>query len=230
MPVHLQRALDALRQQILVLGGRVEEAVWKAVQAFTEIDPEVAEQVVAADREIDQMEVDVEEECLKILALHQPVAVDLRFIVAVLKINNDLERIGDLAVNISQRAVRISRHVRVEEPFDLTAMATVVQGMLHDSLDALVNMDSAAARDVCRRDDEVDRRHRQIVDRAGTLVRERSEWFDGLVQIISVSGHLERIADLATNIAEDVIYTVEGQIVRHGVDRRATGEGPGRRE
>ena len=220
MSRHLQRALEHLRVQLLALGGLVEEAVWRSARAFQERDVAAAERVVAGDREVDDREVAVEEECLGILALHRPVAGDLRFIVAVLKITNDLERIGDLAVNIAQRALYLARLPEVEEPFDLAAPAALVQGMLHDSLQALVTRDPALARAVCRRDDAVDDRHRALHRRVRELVRERSEWYPGLIQVLSVSGHLERIGDLATNVAEDVIYMVDGVIVRHGHDRR----------
>jgi len=157
----------------------------------------------------------MEEECLKVLALHQPVAVDLRLLVAVLKINNDLERIGDLAVNIARRAHFLASHPQVEAPFDLPGMARMTQAMLHDSLDAVVSMDTALARRVCEADDEVDATHRQTYGLVRDEIRAHPEQVDALTQILSTSHHLERIGDLATNIAEDVIYMAEGRIVRH---------------
>lgn len=215
MTNHLQREIDAIKRELLSLGGVVEENLWKAVRAFNDRDEALAEEVVATDREIDRREVQMEEECLKVLALHQPVAVDLRLIVAVLKINNDLERIGDLAVNIARRAHFLASHPQVQAPFDLPGMARLAQGMLHDSLDAVVNMDTAEARRICESDDELDAVHRQTYGLVRDEIRAHPEQLDALTHILSTSNHLERIGDLATNIAEDVIYMAEGQIVRH---------------
>jgi phosphate transport system protein len=215
MTTHLQREIDTIKRELLAIGGQVEESLWKAVQAFNERDEELAREVVETDREIDRREVRMEEECLKVLALHQPVAVDLRLLVAVLKINNDLERIGDLACNIARRARFLVAHPQVEAPFDLPGMARLAQSMLHDSLDAVVNMDTAQARKVCEADDELDAIHRQTYGLVRDEIRARTAHVDALTHILSTSNHLERIGDLATNIAEDVIYMVEGQIVRH---------------
>ncbi len=218
MTTHLQREINTIKRDLLTLGGIVEEHLWKAVEAFNERDEDLAREVVKKDREIDQLEVQMEEECLKILALHQPVAVDLRLIVAVLKINNDLERIGDLGVNIARRAKFLASHPRVEAPFNLAGMARMVQAMLHDSLDAVVNMDVALARRVCEADDEIDAVHRQTYGLVREEILAHPEQLDALTHILSTSHHLERIGDLTTNIAEDVIYMVEGIIVRHGVN------------
>jgi len=215
MTNHLQREIDAIKRELLAIGGQVEESLWKAVQAFNERDEALAREVVETDREIDRREVRMEEECLKVLALHQPVAVDLRLLVAVLKINNDLERIGDLACNIARRARFLAAHPQVEAPFDLPGMARLAQTMLHDSLDAVVNMDTAQARKVCEADDELDAVHRQTYGLVRDEIRANPAQLDALTHILSTSNHLERIGDLATNIAEDVIYMVEGQIVRH---------------
>ena len=215
MTTHLQREMEAIKRELLAIGGLAEESVWKAVRAVNERDEDLARKVLDADAEIDRREVEMEEECLKVLALHQPVAVDLRLLVSVLKINNDLERIGDLAVNIARRARYLATHAVVEAPFDLPGMARLAQGMLHDSLDAVVNMDADAARDICARDDELDAIHRQTYDLVRDEIRANPDQLDALTHILSTSNHLERIGDLATNIAEDVIYMVEGQIVRH---------------
>ena len=192
----------------------VEESLWKAVQAFNERDEDLASAVVETDREIDRREVRMEEECLKVLALHQPVAVDLRLLVAVLKINNDLERIGDLAATSPGAPASWPPHPQVEAPFDLPGMARLAQAMLHDSLDAVVNMDTEQARKVCEADDELDAIHRQTYGLVRDEIRATPSSVDALTHILSTSNHLERIGDLATNIAEDVIYMVEGQIVR----------------
>ena len=158
----------------------------------------------------------MEEDCLKTLALHQPVAVDLRLIVAVLKINNDLERIGDLAVNIAKKSGRLADASAHEIPFDLAGMWEKTQSMLRDSIDALVNMDVPLAGNVCGRDDEVDAMKRDIRRTAEGIIHEDPDRVGTMLTLMAASRNLERIADLATNIAEDVIYMVEGKIVRHG--------------
>ncbi len=156
MTQHIHRQIDALKQKILFVGTLVEEAIAKAISALINRDAVMAKKVIADDAEIDRMEVDVEEECLKILALYQPVAADLRFVVAVLKINNDLERMGDLAKNIAKRVVFLPSAERIDLPVDFRGMATQAQHMVKQSLDALVNADAALARQVRDDDDEVD--------------------------------------------------------------------------
>ena len=217
MTTHLHREIDNLKTRLLSLGGMVEDGLWKAVQAVHDRDEVSAQAVIDNDHLIDMLEVELEEECLKVLALYQPVATDLRFIVAVLKINNDLERIGDLAGNIARRARFLARHVPVEAPFDLQGMARRAQAMLHESRDALINMDAIRAREICKEDDEVDAMHRQTYGMVRDEIRRHPENLEALTQILSISNHLERAADHATNIAEDVIYMVEGHIMRHAV-------------
>jgi phosphate transport system protein len=175
----------------------------------------LARRVIEGDATIDEMEIDVEEECLKVLALHQPVAGDLRFIVAVLKINNDLERIADLAVNIAERAINLASKPPVAIPFDLFGMAHSASSMLKNSLNAMINLDSELASQVCVLDDEVDAANREAFGRIQDEILQSPQLIDPLIQLLSVSRHIERIADLATNIAEDVIYMARGQIVRH---------------
>ncbi len=213
--IHLRKEIELLKKLLLSISGLVEENLWRAVKAFEEKDLALAEEAMGKDGEIDAREVELEEECLKALALHQPVATDLRFIVSVLKINNDLERIGDLAVNIARRARYLATHPDVDAVFDLPGMAAKVQDMLRHSLDSLVNMDADMARAVCAEDDEVDAVHRQTYKLVRDAIRANPEQIDVLTHVLSASNHLERIADLATNIAEDVVYMVEGQIVRH---------------
>jgi phosphate transport system protein len=215
MSQHLQRSLEKLKRMILSVSALVEESVHLAVKAVDERDEALAEKVMKADIEIDNMEVEVEEECLKILALHQPVAFDLRFLVAVLKINNDLERIGDLAVNIAERAAFLATQKRTVIIFDLRGMTEKTQAMLRNSLDALVNLDSALAREVMKADDEVDALHRQMYEQVSTGVRDYQQDVNILLHYLNISRHLERMADHASNIAEDVIYLVEGAIIRH---------------
>lgn len=215
MSIHLRREIDKIKRQLLTLSAVVEESVQKAVKSLSERDERLARRVVERDIDIDDMEVDLEEECLKILALHQPVAIDLRFIIAVLKINNDLERIGDLAVNIAERAIYLSTREPVEIPFDFQRMSEVAQSMLHRSLDALVNMDYPLANQVCAADDEVDELNRVMYGKVKEGIRKRPEQLDSLIHFLAVSRQLERIGDHATNIAQDVMYMIEGQIVRH---------------
>ena len=215
MPMHLRREIDRLKKRILALSEVVEQRVRQAVRSLEERDARLANEVIEGDEEIDHAEVEIEEDCLKILALHQPVAVDLRFIVAVLKIDSDLERIGDLAVNIAERAAYLATHEMPKVLIDLPGMAARGQAMLRDSLQALVNLDVRLARQVCEADDEVDDLNRQIYDRVQEEIRNCPENLGPLIHLLSVSRHIERIADLATNIAEDVIYMVEGEIVRH---------------
>ena len=215
MPKHLQRQIDQLKQKILFVGSMVESAIANAVNALVERDERLAAKVLEEDAEIDRMEVDVEEDCLKILALYQPVAVDLRFVVAVLKINNDLERMGDLAKNIAKRVLYLARVDRVDVPVDFRSMAQRAQDMVKRSLDALVTADSALAHRVRQDDDELDGMRRMIHEKIRAKVRERPDQIETLLKMYSVAKHLERMGDMATNVAEDVIYMVEGDIVRH---------------
>lgn len=216
MSVHLHRALDKLKQDLLSLCALVEDQTQRAVRALLDRDLQSAKEVQRRDAEIDQREVEVEEDCLRVLALYQPVAGDLRFIVAALKINNDLERIGDLAVNIARKAASFATLTPMEIPFDLAGMWRKTQAMLRDSLDSLVNLDVALAENVCLRDDQVDRCKRNIRLKYTEMIRQDPELTPALLTLMAASRNLERIADQATNIAEEVIYMVEGKIVRHG--------------
>jgi phosphate transport system protein len=215
MAKHLQREIENLKKKILSLGARVEMAVHEAIRSIEVRDAVLARKIIEDDIQIDQTEVDVEEECLKILALHQPVAIDLRFIVAVLKINNDLERIGDLAVNIAERASYLAGQPPVNVAFDFAEMSEKTEAMLNKSLDALVNLSSELAHEVCMSDDAVDNMNRQMYLRVQEGIQTNPAHMPSLIHLLSVSRHLERIADHATNIAEDVIYMIEGKIVRH---------------
>ena len=216
MKIHLHKEIDKLKRNILHLTTLVEESVQTAVRSVMRRDTELAEQVIGADAEIDRMEVELEEECLKVLALHQPVAIDLRFVVAILKINSDLERIADLAVNIAERTNRLAGEQNNDVPFDLREMLKLTLAMVQKSADALVNMDTDLAREVCRSDDEVDDHHREAYDAVERQVRTRPEAAGYYITLLGISRNLERIADHATNIAEDVIYMVDGDIIRHG--------------
>ena len=215
MTKHFQRELEKLKKKILSLGAMVEERVYMATKVIENRDPNLATQIIKADHEIDEMEVDVEEECLKVLALHQPVAIDLRFITAVIKINNDLERIGDEAVNIAERVQSISKSDLVSFHFDYSIMAEKAAAMLKQSLDALVNLDIDIALKVCTLDDEVDEIQSKAYRQIKQAIKENPEEITYLLNLYLISRHLERIADHATNIAEEVIYLIEGEIVRH---------------
>lgn len=215
MSVHMKREVERLKQMLLTLCSLVEEQLWQAVKAIEKRDGEMARQVIQRDWQVDQMEVDIEEECLKILALYQPVAIDLRYIITALKINNDLERIGDLSVNIAERAEYLAGHDPVDAPLDFETMAEKTQVMVHLSIDALVNMDCHLAHQVCKSDDQVDQIHKTMYDQVHQSILKHPEQIESLTHLLSASRHLERIADHATNIAEDVIYMAEGRIIRH---------------
>ncbi len=215
MTQHLIRDLDHLKRGLLDLSALVEESISKAIQALVNRKPELVDKVVAGDAEIDRREVEIEEECLKILALHQPVARDLRFIVAALKVNNDLERRGDLAVSIVDRVQYLSTKEPITPSLPFTEMAEKVHGMVRDSLRALVMLDTSLALKVLRTDDEVDALHRGMYGTIQKRMIEDSGMIKRGVHCISISRSLERIADLATNIAEDLIFMVEGKVVRH---------------
>lgn len=215
MSVHMQREIDKLKRQVLALGAEVESDLHTAVRAFQNRDPALAQTVLDREAVTNSMEVNVEEECLKILALYQPVAADLRYIVAVLKINHDLERIGDLGVHIAERSLFLSQRPRMEIPFPVGQMAEKSHAMLKKILDAFVNLDEATALEVCAADREVDEIHRAIFQLVKEAVKRDPRSFESLLQILHVSRFLERIADHATNIAEDLIYLIEGRIVRH---------------
>ena len=215
MSVRLHHEMDELKKSILTLGAAVEEALHLAVKSLQERNEKIAATVIDSDQEIDDMEVDLEEECLKLLALHQPVATDLRFIVAVLKINNDLERIGDLAVNIAERARFLAVQPPVNVQLDFPAMVESVQKMVKKSLDALVNMNTELACEVIEADDQVDNMNRDMYRLIQDAIAKDPRQLESLIHLLSTSRHLERIADQTTNIAEDVIYMIDGKIVRH---------------
>jgi len=215
MSKHLERDLEALEREILAQSSLVEEMIAKACRALVDRRVDLSSEVVEAEQQIDVREVKIEEECLKILALHQPVAVDLRRTATVLKINTELERIADLAVNIAERTSSLSDHLDFEIPDKLERMADLATDMVHDALDAFVELDVDAAREVCRRDEEVDLLNRQVIDELYEMMQARPDMVEPAMHVFSISRHVERIADCATNIAEDVIYLVEGEIARH---------------
>lgn len=215
MAIHLQEEVNTLKRTILAQSALVQESVQKAVQALERDDVCLADQVIELDRRINQREVELEEECLKILALHQPVATDLRFIVSVIKINSDLERIADVAVNISKRTLAFADLTKVEPPFDFPLMVKRVLAMLDKSLTALVSLDADKAREVIADDDQIDALHRQTYAQVKQEIVTSSHCLQAMLLWLAVSRHLERIADLAAHIAEDVVYMIDGTIIRH---------------
>ncbi len=222
MSKHLQRDLDQLQRDILSMGTAVEEAVTRAVRAVLDRDADLAREVIEGDDNIDLAENQVEEECLKILALHQPVATDLRRIASILLINTDLERMADLAVELAERAVHLAEPPLIPIPDTLPVMSHLTTSMVRQSLDSFVRLDAIYARRVVRLDDEVDRHNTEIIDILIAQMKRSPEFIAPGLSMFSVVRHLERIADHATNIAEDVVYLVEGAIVRHRPDMRGS--------
>ena len=215
MTLHFHRDLEVAKNHILDMGGLVESAVDKAISALFDRRPALAREGIDGDDLLDEREVAIEIECQKMLALHQPVASDLRFLLTVLKVNNDLERAGDLAVNIAERALFLGERPPLPMPEQLLRQAECARAMLRDCLDALVNQDTALARRVRTRDDEVDELNRQMFVVIEGQMRADSGTIERALHLLSCSRHLERIADLATNIAEDVVFLVEGRVIRH---------------
>lgn len=216
--MHFHREIESLKQKILEMGGLVEDRVRKACSIIADRDQDQANNLLNSDWEIDDMEIVVEEECLKILALHQPVARDLRLIVAIIKINNELERIADLAVNIAKRVLTIEKKLNVDFNFDYQPMAEKALEMVKVSLDALVSEDADLARKVFHMDEEVDRYRNLAYKTVIEEIDKHREDGAGLVNLYLIARHLERIGDRTNNIAEEVIYLVEGEIVRGGGD------------
>lgn len=215
MAIHLQRDLEKLQQELIALAASVEDAIQKAIRALSKRDAALAQEVIDGDPEIDREENQLEEECLKILALHQPVAVDLRRIAAALKINTDLERMADLAEDIAERVMHLAQFTPLTIPVRLRGMADLTTTMVRQSLDAFVNLDAGLARRVCRLDDEVDHYNAEIIEEVVEMMEQSPTMIRPGLSLFSAIRHLERIADHATNIAEDVVYLVEGIIIRH---------------
>jgi len=217
MAKHLQRDLNNLQRDLLTLAGLVEESIHKAIRSLQTRDVRLAQEVIAADPQIDLEENHISEECLKLLALHQPVAVDLRRIVAAMMITTDLERMGDLAEEIAERAIALASPPILPIPSRLQRMTDLTGVMVRHSLDAFVNLDKEQAERVMHMDDEVDRLNVEIIQEVMQNMKSSPALIEPGLSMFSATRHLERIADHATNIAEDVIYLIEGEIVRHRV-------------
>jgi phosphate transport system protein len=212
---HLERELDNLKKKVLTLGAMVEGNIEKALLSLTRHKAQWAKEVMESDHEIDRAEVEIEEDCLKILALYQPAAIDLRYVVGILKMNTDLERMGDLAVNIAERSAYLADKKGTDLFVDFTTMGEKTIAMVKKALDALIRMDAALAREVCAADDDIDIINREILISIQKHIEKNPKDVKPLIHLLLVSRHLERIADQATNIAEDVIYMTDGTIIRH---------------
>jgi phosphate transport system protein len=215
MERHFDEELKELSKQLLEISALVEEAISHSVKALMERKDDLAGEVIKHEERINMLEIEIDELCLRLLALYQPAAIDLRFITSVMKINGDLERIGDQAVNIAERAQEIIKQPLLKPLIDIPRMAMLAQKMVKDSIDSLVNKDEALARDVCKRDDEVDNLNDQIFRELLTYMMQDPKTVTRAIELILVGRHLERIADHATNIAEDVIYFVGGMTIKH---------------
>ena len=212
---HFQEELEALQGRLLEMGGLAEERVRAAVQGLVLRDPALIEKVLRGDEPVNTYHIDVDSRSFRLLALHQPMAVDLRTIVAAVKINTDLERVGDLAVNIAEAARRYTSHAPVKKLIDIPRMASIAQAMLRDALDAFVRRDLALAQAVLNEDDRLDTLKTQIFRELLTYMLQDPSTIEPALDLILVSRHLERIGDHATNIAEDVIFIVSARDVRH---------------
>ena len=214
--LRLRRKIDKLKKRLMELSAQVEESLQLSIKALSDRDTALATKIVDGDVEIDRLEVDLEEACLEILALHQPLAADLRFIIGILKINENLERIGDLSVNIAETTTALAEEDRINIPQEYFTLAESTQEMLNMSLDAFVNMSTDKAFKVLEQDDEVDTMKHRLHGQFEESIKKETKNHRALIHLFLVSRHLERVADQATNIAEDVIYMITGEIVRHG--------------
>jgi phosphate transport system protein len=215
MQRHFHEELDALKQTILAMGGLVEDQIRRVMRALVERDDEQAKDVIARDREVNAYENEIDEKCVELLALHQPAAGDLRFLTTARKIVTDLERIGDQAVNIAQRALELNNEPQLKPYIDLPRMAELAQTMVQESLDAFVARDTALARRVCGEDEAVDALNHQIFRELLTFMMEDPKTIPRAIRLILIARFLERVADHATNIAEMVIFMVDSKMVRH---------------
>jgi len=220
METHFQQELNKLKEQLLKMAGLAERAISNAIEALVRRDTPLAEKTIAADEKINEMELLMDDLCLKLLALHQPLAADLRFITSAMRINTELERIGDLSVNIAERAISLNQEPQLKPYIDLPRMAEITQSMVKDVLDAFVNGDAKLARSVCERDDQVDALNDQVFRELLTYMMSDPKNITRAVHLIIVSRCLERIADHATNIAEGVIFMVQALVIKHHADTK----------
>jgi phosphate transport system protein len=217
---HFQKELDELKERLLKMAAMVEEAIRDSVQALVKRDSDLAQKIIEREDRINKMEIAIDEMCLRLLALRQPMAVDLRFITSAMKITTDLERMGDQAVNISERAIALSQEPQLKPYIDLPRMAEITQSMVKDVLNAFVNRDSKLARSVCERDDLVDGLNEQVMRELLTYMMADTKTISRAVHLVIIARCLERIADHATNIAEDVIFMVDALVIKHHADEK----------
>ena len=210
--------LQHLKETLLRMSGMVEQAISMSVHSLLDRDESVARKVIESDHGIDMLEIEIDEECLKLLALYQPVAIDLRFIASAMKINGELERMGDLAVNIAERALYLIRQPEISPGIDLKRMSDFAQKMVRDSLDALVRSDSKEARAICKSDDIIDDMNRQALKALVAHMEQNPEDVNRAVHLILITRHLERIGDQATNVCEEIVFMVEGKTIKHRVE------------
>jgi phosphate transport system protein len=210
-----EEELKKLREEILYMGGMVEDQILKSIKSLVERDSKLAELIIERDHEVNRLDVDIDDICVRLLALHQPAGRDLRFITTGLKITTDLERIGDMAVNICERALELNQEPQLKPYIDIPRMARVAQRMIRESLDAFVREDTELALKVCKDDEEVDQLNSQIFREVVTFMIDDPHTINRAIKISSISKYLERIADHATNIAEMVIFMVKGKSIRH---------------
>lgn len=220
MERHFEQELKHLRDLLLLMAGRVEEGIAKANKSLVDRDAALAQQVVAEDHAIDQLELSIDEQCIKLLALHQPMASDLRFLTSAMKINSDLERIGDHAVNIAEKSIELAGQPPLKPLIDIPRMAELAQGMVKDSIDAFVERRPDKAKAVCERDDLVDDLQDQVIRELLTYMISDPKAIQRGLDLILVAKNLERIADLATNIGEEVIYILQARTIKHHAEER----------
>jgi phosphate transport system protein len=220
---HFHDELAHLKDRLLQMSGQAQDALDRSVRAVLQRDGAAADRVLREDRQIDALEVEIEEMVTNLLALHQPMARDLRLILAALKISNDLERVGDHAANIAGCAQRLIDQRPITPEPEVVEMGRLARGMLADAIDAFVRGDSTLGRDVCGRDDQVDALHRSVFRILLTHMAEDPHTIGAAMELFLVSRNLERVADLATNVAEDVVFLVEGKSIKHGVEQRGAG-------
>lgn len=215
MQRHFVQELESLKSRLIRMGSLTEQSIAESIRAVLERDAARARKVIDEDEGINRMEMEIDNAVVDILALQQPVATDLRFILAAQKINNDLERIGDHAVNIAESALQYSAREPIDRPLEIPRMAAITKTMLREVIDAFVHDDARLARNVLSNDDEIDDLNRKIVDEMANFIREDTNFLYQALDIIRVSRNLERVADLATNIAEEVIFVAEARVVKH---------------
>ena len=220
MERHFDEELEQLKSKLLKMASLVEAIVAKSVKSLEERNPKLTEKVGDEEDAINMLEIDIDEQCLKLLALRQPMAGDMRFITSAMKINNDLERMGDLAVNIVNRTKIILQYPQLKPLNNIPQMAVIAQEMVRESLNALVNRDSKTAREVCKKDNRVDDLNEELFRELLTYMMQDPKNIEAAIDLILVARNIERIADHATNIAEDVIYLVEGKTIKHHVEER----------